>query len=58
MDPPERKILNVVDLHFSQCGEPTCEGDNVIHCVADPQVMEMQATNSPVSYGCLTVDEE
>ena len=33
-------------------------GNNEIHCVADPQVMEMQATNSPVSYGCLTVDEE
>ena len=33
-------------------------GNNEIHCVADPQVMEMQATNSPVSYGCLTVDED
>ena len=33
-------------------------GNNVIHFVADPQVMEMKATNSPVSYGCLTVDRE
>ena len=24
-DPPERKILNVVDPHFPQCGGPTCE---------------------------------
>ena len=26
-DPPEREILNVVDSHFSQCGRPTCEGE-------------------------------
>ena len=38
--------------------DPHVRGNNVIHCVADPQVMEMQATNSPVNYGCLTVDEE
>ena len=25
------------------------KGNNIIHCVADPQVMEMKATNSPVS---------
>ena len=24
VDPPERKILNVVDPPFSQCGGPTC----------------------------------
>ena len=41
---------SVVDLH--------ARGNNVIHCVADPPVMEMEATNSPVSYGCLTVDGE
>ena len=26
-DPPEREILNVADPHFSQCGGPTCEGE-------------------------------
>ena len=26
-DPPERKILNVADQHFSQCGRPACEGE-------------------------------
>ena len=25
------------------------KGNNIIHYVADPQVMEMKATNSPVS---------
>ena len=39
-DPPDRKILNVADPHFSQCGRPTCEGNNVIHCVADARVMQ------------------
>ena len=29
---PERKILNVADTHV--------RGNNVIHCVVDPQVME------------------
>ena len=38
--------------------DPHVRENNVIHCVADPQVMEMQAMNSPVNYGCLTVDEE
>ena len=26
-DPPKRKILNVADPHFSQCGGSTCEGE-------------------------------
>ena len=43
-DPPESKILNVVDRHFSQCGrltrDATRKGENVIHCVVDLQVME------------------
>ena len=45
-------MLNVVDPHFSQCGGPTCEGDSVIYCVADPRVKGMKATNSSESYGC------
>ena len=40
-DSPEMEILNVADSHFSQCGGPTCEGNNVIHCVADPQVTKI-----------------
>ena len=39
-DPPERKIPNVADPHFSQCGGLYVRGNNVIHCVADPEVME------------------
>ena len=27
-------------------------GNNVMHCVANPQVIEMYAENSPESYGC------
>ena len=42
-DPPEMEILNVADPH--------ARGNNVIHCVADPQVRETKAMNSPVSYG-------
>ena len=41
---------SVVDLHV--------RGNNVIHYVVDPQVMEMKARNSPVSYGSLTFDRE
>ena len=26
-DSPEKEILNVADLHFSQCAGPTCEGE-------------------------------
>ena len=26
-EPSEMEILNVADPHFSQCGGPTCEGD-------------------------------
>ena len=37
----EREILAVADPHFSQCGDPQVRGNNVIHCVEDPQVMEM-----------------
>ena len=33
-------------------------GNNVIHFVADPQVMEMYATNIPESYSCPAVDKE
>ena len=33
-------------------------GNNVIRYVAHPQLMERKATNSFVSYGCLTVDRE
>ena len=36
--------------------DPHVRGNNVIHCVADPQVWEMQATNSPVSYGKKVTD--
>ena len=25
-DPVEKKMLNVADPHFSQCGGPLCEG--------------------------------
>ena len=32
-DPPERKTINVADPHV--------RGNNVIHCVMDPEVMEM-----------------
>ena len=40
-EPPERKMLNVADSHFSQRGgDPRVRGNNVVHCVADPQVME------------------
>ena len=37
--------------------DPHVRGNNVIHCVTDPQVMEIKATNSPVSYGWLTVEK-
>ena len=33
-------------------------GNNVIRCVAHPQLVERKATNSFVSCGCLTVDRE
>ena len=36
--------------------DPHVRGNNVIHCAADPQMMEMKAVNSPVSYGSLTID--
>ena len=36
--------------------DPHVRGNNVIQCGAEPQVMEMKAANSPVSYGSLTVD--
>ena len=36
--------------------DPDIRGNNVIHCVADSQVKEMQATNSPVSYGKKVAD--
>ena len=26
-EPPETEILNAVELHFSQCGGPTCDGE-------------------------------
>ena len=35
---------------------PHVRGNNVIHCVADPHVREMQATNTPVSYGKKVAD--
>ena len=38
--------------------ESHVRGNNVIHCVADPQVMEMEAMISPGSFDCLTVDRE
>ena len=38
--------------------DPHVRGNNVIHYVADPQVMEMQAMISPVGYVCLTVDRK
>ena len=38
--------------------DPHVRGNNVIHCMADPQMMEMKATNSSVNYGSLTVDRE
>ena len=38
--------------------DPHVRGNNVIHCVTDPQMMKMKATNSSVSYGGLTVDRE
>ena len=51
-DPSRREILKVADprLHV--------RGNNVIHFVADPQVMEMYATNIPESYSCPAVDKE
>lgn len=49
---PEKKILNAVDPYFLQYS------NNVIHCVADPQVKDMKAPNSSKSSGCLSVDRE
>ena len=50
--PPEKRILNVADPYFSQCN------NNVIHCLAEPQVKDMKAPNSSAGGGCLTVDRE
>ena len=49
---PEKKILNAVHPYFLQYS------NNVIHCVADPQVTDMKAPNSSESGGCLSVDRE
>ena len=54
-DSPERRILNVADPYFSQCGGPTREGEKCNSLCGGPT---SEATNSPVSYGCLTVDGE
>ena len=40
-DPPEREILNVGTLISHRVTDSHVRGDNVIYCVADPQVMEM-----------------
>ena len=45
--------------HISQTvADPHVRGNDVIQYVVDLQVIEMQAMNSPVSYGHLTVDRE
>ena len=45
--------------HIFHCvADPHVRGSNVIYCVVNPQVMGMKATNTPVIYGCLTVDGE
>ena len=45
--------------HISQSmADPHVRGNNVIYCVADPQVKEMKATNSYESCGGLTFDRE
>ena len=49
-DPPEREIPNVTTHIFQSVADPHVRGNNVIHCVEDPQVREMQDTNSRVSY--------
>ena len=41
VDPREREILNVADQHSHSVVDPHVRGDNVIHCVADPHVIEM-----------------
>ena len=38
-NPPKKKILNVVDPHFSQCGGPTCEGEQGDSLCGEPQVI-------------------
>ena len=43
---------------FYSVADPRVRENNIIHCVADAQVMEMKATNDPVSCDCLTVDRE
>ena len=51
-------MLNVADPHFSQYVDTHVRGNNAIHCVADPKVKEIKATNSFESYVRLTDDRE
>ena len=44
VDPPEREILNVADQHFSQCGGPTCEGEQ------DDSLCDGPTSDGNVSY--------
>ena len=44
--------------NFQSVADTHLRVNNVIHCLADQQVIEMKATNSPVSYSCLTINRE
>ena len=53
-----RTHRNVADPISYSVADPHVMGSYVIHYVGDPQMIYMKATNSPVSYGCLTVGRE
>ena len=53
-----KNMLNVVDLHFSQCERPTCKGFSVIHCVAHPQVKEVRSISQTVTGNRQTMPTE
>ena len=45
--------------HISHSGaDPYVKGDNLIHCVANPQAKKIKGVSNLESYGCVTVDRE
>ena len=54
-DPPEIEMRTPISHSAT---DPHVRGNNIIHCVGDPQLKGMKAVNSFESYGCLTADRE